>query len=104
MDIWIVDIKSKVSPESAMPQDGSGFYCARCAVPARSEEGAIAQLTDHLSEDHVKITELINIRLADAEVWRDDDDEAIEDIHNTKGYVVLLFTRASYQAPTAHAF
>lgn len=78
-DLWVIDVKCTVSPESSLPQDGSEFYYARCAVPAPSESEAIALLTDHLAEDQIKLVELILIRSSDAEDWSEDDDYEVLD-------------------------
>lgn len=78
-NLWVLDTKCKVSPESSLPQDGSAYYYGRSAVPASSKEQAIEQLTQVLDDDHIKVEEVLNAVRADEGDWPEDDDFEVHD-------------------------
>lgn len=78
-DLWVVDTKCKVLPESSLPQDGSTYYYGRSVVPASSEERAIEQLAQSLRDDHMHIEDILGLVRADEGSWPEDDDFEVHD-------------------------
>lgn len=78
-NLWVIDTKCTVSPQSSLPQDGSLFYYGRSVVPAVSKVRAIEQLTQALREDHMHIEDILNAVRADDGNWSADDDFEVYD-------------------------
>lgn len=91
-NLWVIDTKLTVSPESTLPQDGSAFYYGRSVVPAPSQEDAIEQLTCALREKCMQVEEVLNAVRADEGCWSNDDDfEVCDSLEEAKSSNTMAF-------------